>query len=96
MVHPGGIQTNIAANARLSGSDPEGEQATQARRFGETALTMPAEEAARQIVAAIQARRPRLLITKEAKGADLLVRLTPTRWWSVAQQLAKRRDLPHP
>lgn len=96
VVHPGGIKTNIAVNARLSGGDPDGEQATQARRFGETALTMPAEEAARLIVAAIQARRPRLLITKEAKGADWLVRITPTRWWTVTRQLAKRRDLPHP
>jgi short-subunit dehydrogenase len=96
VVHPGGIKTNIAVNARISGDDPGGEQATQARRFAETALTMPAEEAARLIVAAVQARRPRLLITKEAKAADWLVRITPTRWWSVAQQLAKRRNLPHP
>jgi hypothetical protein len=57
---------------------------------------MPADEAARRIVAAVQARRPRLLITKEARGADWLVRLTPTRWWSIAQRLAKRKDLPHP
>jgi short-subunit dehydrogenase len=96
VVHPGGIKTDIAANARLSGDDPDGEQATQARRFAQTALTMPAEEAARQIVAAVHARKPRLLITKEAKGADLLVRLTPTRWWAVTQQLAKRLNLPHP
>ncbi len=93
VVHPGGIKTNIAANARTSGSDPDGEQARAARTFAEVALTMPAEEAARQIVAAIQARKPRLVITREAKAADWLVRLTPTRWWAVSRRLARRRDL---
>jgi len=90
VVHPGGIRTNIAANARISGADPEGEQAAQARKFAEKALTMPPEEAARQIVAAIQSRKPRLVITREAKAADWLVRLTPTRWWQLTQSLAKR------
>jgi short-subunit dehydrogenase len=92
VVHPGGIRTNIAANARVSGADPDGEQAEQARRFAEAALTMPPEAAARQIVAAIQSRRPRLVITKEAKAADWLVRLTPTRWWTVSQRLVNRRN----
>jgi short-subunit dehydrogenase len=96
VVHPGGIKTNIAANARISSADPDGEQATQARRFAETALTMPADQAARLIVAAVQARKPRLVITKEARAADWLVRLTPTRWWAVGRRLAKSRDLPHP
>ncbi|GIM93880.1 SDR family NAD(P)-dependent oxidoreductase [Paractinoplanes toevensis] len=91
VVHPGGIKTGIAANARLSGADPEGEQAEQARRFEQTALTVPAEEAARQIVAAIQSRRSRLLISKEARAGDWLIRLTPTRWWQVTQRFAKRR-----
>jgi short-subunit dehydrogenase len=91
VVHPGGIKTNIAANARLSGADPEGEQAEQARRFERTALTVPAEEAARQIVAAVQSRRPRLLISKEARAGDWLIRLTPTRWWQVTQRFARRR-----
>ena len=54
---------------------------------------MPPEEAARQIVAAIQSRKPRLVITKEAKAADWLVRLTPTRWWTISQRLAERRRI---
>ena len=93
VVHPGGIKTNIAANARISGADPDGEQAAQARKFAEAALTMPPEEAARQIVAAIQARKPRLVITREARAADWLARLTPTRYWRISERLARRRDL---
>jgi short-subunit dehydrogenase len=91
VVHPGGIKTNIAANARLSGPDLTGEQRERARKFAEAALTMPPEEAARQIVVSIQARRPRLVITRAAKGADLLARLTPSRYWSISERLAKRR-----
>jgi short-subunit dehydrogenase len=93
VVHPGGIKTNIAAAARMSGADPDGEQAAQARRFAAAALTLPAEEAARQIVAAIQSRRPRLVLTKEAKAGDWLVRITPTRWWAVTQRFGKRRGI---
>ena len=96
VVHPGGIRTNIALNARISGPDPDGEQAAMARRFTEVGLTMPPEEAARQIVAAIRARRPRLVITREARAADWLARITPTRYWSVSARLARRRDLGPP
>ncbi|MFC7529604.1 SDR family NAD(P)-dependent oxidoreductase [Actinoplanes sp. GCM10030250] len=91
VVHPGGIRTNIAASARVSGIDPGGEQAAQARRFAEAALTMPPEEAARQIVAAVQARRPRLVITPAARAGDWLARITPTRYWAISEFVTRRR-----
>ncbi|RZU51776.1 short-subunit dehydrogenase [Krasilnikovia cinnamomea] len=93
VVHPGGIRTNIAANARLSGVDPGGEQAARARAFAEAALRMPPEEAARLIVAAIQARKPRLVITRAAKAADLLARLMPARYWEIASRAAGARGV---
>jgi short-subunit dehydrogenase len=93
VVHPGGVKTNIAANARLSGPDVTGEQAAQARAFAEAALTLPPEDAAQQIVTAIQERRPRLVITRVAKVADWLARLTPTRYWAISQRAARRRAL---
>jgi short-subunit dehydrogenase len=93
VVHPGGIKTNIAANARISGPDPGGEQAARARAFAEAALTMPPEEAAQLIVAAIQARKPRLVISRFAKAADVVARLTPARYWDVSRRLAGRRGL---
>lgn len=91
VVHPGGIRTNIATNARRSGPDADGEQAAAARRFTEMALRMPPEEAARQIVTAIQSRRPRLVITREARAGDALVRLLPARYWDVTQRLTRGR-----
>jgi short-subunit dehydrogenase len=93
VVHPGGIKTNIAANARISGPDPGGEQAARARAFAEAALTMPPEEAAQLIVAAIQARKPRLVISRFAKVADVVARLTPARYWDVNQRLARRSGM---
>ena len=93
VVHPGGIRTNIAANARISGPDPGGEQAARARAFAEAALTMPPEQAAQLIVAAIQSRKPRLVISRFAKAADVVARLTPARYWDVSQRLARRRAL---
>jgi short-subunit dehydrogenase len=93
VVHPGGIRTNIATSARLSGPDPDGAQAAQAAAFTRKALTMPPEEAAKLIVAAVQARRPRLVITKEAKLADVLVRLAPARYWRVLQRQVERTTM---
>lgn len=90
VVHPGGVRTGIAANARVSGIDPDGEQARQARRFAEAALTMPPEEAARRIVAAIRSRRPRLVITREARAGDWLTRIAPARYWAISELVARR------
>jgi short-subunit dehydrogenase len=88
VVHPGGIKTNIAVNARFSGPDAGAEEA---RKFTERALTMPPEEAAQQIVAAVQLRRGRLVITRTAKVADWLARVTPSRSWEVSERLLRRR-----
>ncbi|WP_045740674.1 MULTISPECIES: SDR family NAD(P)-dependent oxidoreductase [Actinoplanes] len=93
VVHPGGVRTNIAVNARISGPDPDGEQVAQSRRFSEAALTLPPEEAARQIVAAIQCRRPRLVITPAARAGDLLARITPTWYWAISERVARSRGL---
>jgi short-subunit dehydrogenase len=93
VVHPGGIKTNIAASARVSGPDLTGEQAAKAKAFAEAALTMPPEDAAKLIVAAVQARKPRLVITRVAKAADWLARLTPTRYWAISERIVRRKNL---
>ncbi|MEV6306218.1 SDR family NAD(P)-dependent oxidoreductase [Actinoplanes sp. NPDC051861] len=90
VVHPGGIRTNIAASARVS--DPDPELAAQTRKFAETALRMPPEDAARKIVAAVQARRPRLLIAPEARAGDWLARITPTRYWAISEFVTRSRS----
>lgn len=76
-VHPGGIATNIARNARvddsvsdLSGVDPG--EAT--RQFDKMLRTSP-ETAAKAIVEGVLRNRRRVLIGPDAKVIDLLARL---------------------
>lgn len=93
VVHPGGVRTNIAANARISGPDLDSEQAEKIRAFTEKALTLPPEEAARQILAAVRARKPRLVITGIAKLADLLVRIAPARYWNLIERQVRKQGM---
>jgi short-subunit dehydrogenase len=89
VVHPGGIKTRIAESAR-TGSGVSVEEYERGRRQFATLLTMPPETAAAQIVAAIEKRRPRLLIGWSAKVPDVLVRLLPGSYW----RLIARRAAP--
>ena len=87
VVHPGGIRTRIAESARTgSGVPVEGYE--QGRRQFATLLTMPPETAAAQIMAAIEQRRPRLLIGWSAKVPDVLVRLLPGSYWKLIARRA--------
>lgn len=94
VVHPGGIRTNIAANARVAaGTDPA--EAARGKADFAKVLRYPADKAAEEIVEAAIARRPRVLIGNDAKGLDLLARLAPGRYWSLmgrAMALAAKRS----
>ena len=93
VVHPGGVRTGIATSARLSRADADGRQAAEAAEFTRKALTLPPEKAAALIVAAIQARKPRLVITRVAKLADVLARAAPARYWTVIQRQLDKRGM---
>jgi NADP-dependent 3-hydroxy acid dehydrogenase YdfG len=91
-VHPGGIKTNIANQARvvdLGGiaSSPEQMRA----HFLQAAITTP-DEAARVILGAIEQGRTRVLIGRDAKIADLLYRFVPTRASQWITRLARRQQ----
>ena len=75
-VHPGGIKTNIARNARIDPALQEsaGTREEQAKRFERIAMTSP-EKAARQILAAVARNRRRVLVGPDAKVIDLISRL---------------------
>jgi short-subunit dehydrogenase len=75
-VHPGGIKTNIAKNARMDASVTElADDPEQARRDFEKLFMTSPEKAARQIVAAIEQDKRRALVGPDAKVLDLLSRL---------------------
>jgi len=75
-VHPGGIKTNIARNARIDPSLAEaaGDPEAARRNFERVFITSP-EKAARQILAAVERDRRRALIGPDAKAVDFVSRL---------------------
>jgi short-subunit dehydrogenase len=83
-VHPGGIKTNIARNGRVH-NDMFGRVADVkklAADFDKLAATT-SEEAARQIVRAIENNQKRLLIGTDAKVLDAIQRLLPNHYDTV-------------
>jgi NADP-dependent 3-hydroxy acid dehydrogenase YdfG len=87
-VHPGGIKTNIARNARTH-SDPSGQNRTtdeMADEFEAMVKTTP-EQAARIIHRGVDAGKPRILVGPDAYIYDIAARLLPTRYWSVVDAL---------
>jgi NAD(P)-dependent dehydrogenase (short-subunit alcohol dehydrogenase family) len=86
VVHPGGVATAIARNARISaGLTPEQVRERVAR--AETHLRMPPDKAAEIIVRAIEQRRHRVLVGADAKLISVLERLVPVSYWRVLGRL---------
>ena len=74
VVHPGGVNTRIAADARLDDEDAFG------RVTGFFAKqTLSADAAAGQIIDGVKRDRLRILVTREAPIMDILKRLMPVR-----------------
>jgi short-subunit dehydrogenase len=87
VVHPGGIRTNIANNARIpQGLDPVLVR-EQTKEFNKL-LRTPPEEAAALIVRAIERRDKRLLIGSDARMAERLQRLFPVNYWKLLNRRA--------
>lgn len=75
-IHPGGIKTNIARNARMGeGLDGFDANPDETRRDFEKVLTTSPEKAARQIVRAVQLDKRRALIGPDAKALDVVAKL---------------------
>ncbi len=83
-VHPGGIKTNIVANAR--GMDKLGEHDEVSRRFQQIALTTPTR-ASKVILNGVKRNKPRILIGPDARGFDLVPRVIGPRYQDVLAPL---------
>jgi NAD(P)-dependent dehydrogenase (short-subunit alcohol dehydrogenase family) len=82
VVHPGGVATNIANNARM----PDGVDAVEHERkrvFANKRLRMPPAKAGEIIVRGVEARKLRVLVGWDAVAISLLTRLLPVRYWRV-------------
>lgn len=83
-VHPGGITTNIARNARIR-TDPEGLGRTKdqlADEFEAMTMTSP-EKAAEIICGGVEKGKARILVGPDAHLFDILTRVTPTHYYDV-------------
>ncbi len=92
-VHPGGIRTNIANNARLADLSLLPVSAAQMRsNFALHARTTP-EQAALAIVRALASGQTRLMIGADARIIDWIYRLLPGRASNWVTALGRRRQL---
>ena len=92
-VHPGGVRTGIARNAMLGEGVPP-DTAAKMAEF-EKVLTLDPADAAAAILRAVERRKPRALVGRDAVVLETLARLLPVthrRLLSAATRLAARRS----
>jgi NADP-dependent 3-hydroxy acid dehydrogenase YdfG len=87
VVHPGGIKTGIARNARATASH---DQAEVARHFDTKLARMTPERAAQIIIDGVLANKPRVIVGGDAKALDWLQRLIGARYQRVIATGARR------
>jgi len=92
-VHPGGIKTDIVRNSRWVEevvSDEMQEEVT--KKFEKMFITTP-ESAAATIVKGIQKKQSKILIGRDAKQLDLMVRLMPQGYTKLVINQFKKANL---
>ena len=93
IVHPGGVRTNIARNARMPPRvDPERRE-QMVKRFDRLARTMP-DAAAERILRGIRRDEGRILVGADARLMALLQWLLPVRYGSILDRLSARISNP--
>jgi NAD(P)-dependent dehydrogenase (short-subunit alcohol dehydrogenase family) len=76
-VHPGGIKTNIARNAKMNRIMYSAPREKAVSLYEDELFRTTAEEAARIIISGIKANRRRILVGSDARVIDLITRLFP-------------------
>ena len=90
-VHPGGVRTNIARNARIR-SDPEGRGRSREQMAAEfEAITMTSPDKAAEIICrGVERGKARILVGPDAYVFDALARVAPTHYYDVIARLDRR------
>lgn len=91
-VHPGGIKTAIARNARTTKSQ---DAASIAELFDKKLAKTSADKAAQVIIDGVLAGKPRIVVGMDAKFLDKWLRLVGPRYQGVVARIA-RRIMPKP
>lgn len=89
-VHPGGIRTNIAANARAGMNSHPDDWAERQERFLKLARTSP-EKAAEVILNGVLRNKARVLIGADAYQFDFIQRMFPVRCSSIIASMFNRK-----
>jgi NAD(P)-dependent dehydrogenase (short-subunit alcohol dehydrogenase family) len=82
VVHPGGVATAIAKNARVSNAVSADRLARSSASI-QAMLKLPPDVAGETIVQAIERRKARVLVGSDAKFASLFERLAPVTYWDL-------------
>jgi NADP-dependent 3-hydroxy acid dehydrogenase YdfG len=90
-VHPGGIRTNIARNARIR-KDPEGRGRSREQMAADfEAITMTTPDKAAEIICrGVERGKARILVGPDAYVFDALARVAPTHYYDVIAGVEKR------
>jgi short-subunit dehydrogenase len=86
VVHPGGISTAIAQNARMPSGLSAGD-ATRRRDLFQSFLKKSPEITGEIIVTGVENRKARILVGSDAKIAAFFERLMPVNYWNILGRL---------
>lgn len=93
-VHPGGIRTTIARDARIGAAQPLDMTREEIDAAFKLATWTSPERAARVIVSGVRRRKRRVLIGPDARLISLMQRLMPVRYQHLVAFGAARRGAP--
>ena len=82
VVHPGGVRTGIARNARIAAAMPQAD-ADKIEGLWEKLLRDSPESVAETIVHGVERRKRRILCGSDATRIDVIQRLMPVRYWDL-------------
>lgn len=88
VVHPGGVSTAIARNARSPANAPAGE-VERGRKIAQKMLRLPPETAGEIIVRGIEKREARILVGSDAKFVSVLERIAPVGYWKFLRKATR-------
>jgi len=90
-VHPGGVNTKIADDARKPEDMTEAELAA-AQKMAKEGLVMPPPEAAEIILRGVARRKPRVLVGRDAHTLAIFERLFPISYWDKIKKKLGGKD----
>ena len=88
LVHPGGVATSIADNARSTRALTNEQVALERDRFKKL-LRMPPDKAGEIIVSGMERKKPRVMVGSDAKTAALIERIAPVSYWKHLQRMMR-------